>query len=146
MATKNDIIESLKAQLDAFRADAKEEQVGTVVAVGDGIARMTGLSNVKASEMLQFPGDVFGVALNLEEDMVGAVILGDASKIKEGDTVKATGRVLSIPVADDIIGRVIDPLGNPLDGKAKLHAKTFFPIEKLAPGVMSRKSVGVPLQ
>jgi F-type H+-transporting ATPase subunit alpha len=146
MATKNDILEALKSQLEAFKADAKEEQVGTVMAVGDGIARMSGLSNVKASEMLLFPGDVFGVALNLEEDTVGAVVLGDASKIKEGDTVKATGRVLSIPVSDQIIGRVVDPLGNALDGKGKIAAKEHMPIEKIAPGVMTRKSVGVPLQ
>lgn len=146
MTTKNEIIEALKKQVAAFKTDAKTEQVGTVLAVGDGIARVSGLAEVKASEMLLFPGDVIGVALNLEEDMVGAVILGEASKIKEGDTVKATGRILSIPVGDDIVGRVVDPLGRPIDGKQPIRATAHMPIEKVAPGVMTRKSVGVPLQ
>ena len=146
MATKNELINALKTQLAAFQSGVKEEQVGTVISVGDGIARMSGLANVQASEMLLFPGDVYGLALNLEEETVGAVILGDSSKIKEGDTVKTTGRILSIPVSENIVGRVVDPLGNPIDGKGKIAAKTFFPIEKIAPGVMARKSVGVPLQ
>ena len=146
MATKNELIDALKTQLAAFQSGVKEEAVGTVISVGDGIARMSGLANVQASEMLLFPGDVYGVALNLEEETVGAVILGDSSKIKEGDTVKTTGRILSIPVSENIVGRVVDPLGNPVDGKGKIAAKNFFPIEKLAPGVMARKSVGVPLQ
>ncbi len=107
---------------------------------------MTGLSDCQASEMLLFPGDVYGVALNLEEETVGAVILGDASGIKEGDLVKSTGRILSVPVSDAVIGRVLDPLGNPLDGKGEIRAKEFMPIEKIAPGVMTRKSVSVPLQ
>src|SRR3990167_11535203 len=96
--------------------------------------------------MLEFPGGVFGVVLNLEENGVGAIILGSASSIKEGDTVKTTGRILSVPVSDDVLGRVLDPLGNPIDGKGKLNSKKFYPIEKVAPGVMTRKSVGVPLQ
>ncbi|NBS41238.1 F0F1 ATP synthase subunit alpha [bacterium] len=146
MATKNDIIEALKGQLAAFKSDTKEEKVGTVITVADGVARVSGLSDVQASEMLLFPNDVYGVALNLEEETVGAIILGEAGKIKEGDVVKTTGRILSIPVSDAIVGRVVDPLGNPIDGKGKLAAKEFFPIEKLAPGVMARKSVGVPLQ
>ncbi|OGL99334.1 F0F1 ATP synthase subunit alpha [Candidatus Uhrbacteria bacterium RIFOXYC12_FULL_57_11] len=146
MATKNDIIEALKSQLATFKSETKEEKVGTVLSVGDGIARISGLSDVQSSEMLLFPGDVFGVALNLEEETVGAIILGEATKIKEGDTVKTTGRILSIPVSDAIVGRVVDPLGNPVDGKGKINATETFPIEKLAPGVMARKSVGVPLQ
>lgn len=146
MATKLDIIDALKQSLSQFQADAKEEQIGTVIAVGDGTARMTGLTNVRASEMLEFPGGIFGVALNLEEDGVGAIILGDASAIKEGDSVKTTGRILSVPVSDAVLGRVVDPLGNPIDGKGKLAASKFYPIEKVAPGVMTRKSVGVPLQ
>ncbi|MEK7451885.1 MAG: F0F1 ATP synthase subunit alpha, partial [Patescibacteria group bacterium] len=93
-----------------------------------------------------FPGGVYGVVLNLEEDTVGAVVLGDTTKIKEGDTVRALGRILSVPISDSIVGRVVDPLGNPIDGKGQIHADTFFPIEKIAPGVMTRKSVGVPLQ
>lgn len=146
MNTKTEIIEALKKSLERFHTEIKEEEVGTVVAVGDGTARMTGLTKAKASEMLEFPGGVFGVALNLEEEGVGAVILGDASVIKEGDTVKTTGRILSIPVSDSVLGRVIDPLGHPKDGKGKLDADVYFPIEKIAPGVMTRKSVGVPLQ
>ena len=146
MASHNDIIEALKAQVAAFKADTKEEKVGTVISVGDGIARISGLSEVQASEMLLFPNDVYGMALNLEEETVGAVVLGEANKIKEGDIVKTTGRILSIPVSDAVVGRVVDPLGNPIDGKGKIVAKEYFPIEKLAPGVMARKSVGVPLQ
>ncbi|MBI5370205.1 F0F1 ATP synthase subunit alpha [Candidatus Uhrbacteria bacterium] len=146
MATKTEILDALKKSLEHFHAEAKEEHVGTVIAVGDGTARMTGLSQARASEMLEFPGGIYGVALNLEQDGVGAVILGDASAIKEGDTVKSTGRILSIPVSDAVLGRVLDPLGNPIDGKGKLTATKFYPIEKIAPGVMTRKGVGVPLQ
>jgi F-type H+-transporting ATPase subunit alpha len=146
MQTKTDIIDALKKSLESFQTGAAEEQVGTVLSVADGTARMSGLSNAKSSEMLEFPGGVFGVVLNLEEDTVGAVILGDTTKIKEGDTVRALGRILSVPVSDEIVGRVVDPLGNPIDGKGAFRASTFFPIEKVAPGVMTRKSVGVPLQ
>ena len=146
MNTKTDIVEALKKSLETFQTSTSEEQVGTVLSVSDGTARMSGLSNAKSSEMLEFPGGVFGVVLNLEEDTVGAVILGDTTKIKEGDTVRALGRILSVPVSDEIVGRVVDPLGNPIDGKGAFRASKFFPIEKVAPGVMTRKSVGVPLQ
>jgi len=146
MEVKNEIIEVLKAQVAAFAAKTQEESVGTVISVGDGVAQMTGLTNVKSMEMLQFPNEVYGVALNLEEDTVGAIVLGDITKIKEGDTVKSTGRVLSVPVSDQVIGRVIDALGNPIDGKNKITAEKFLPIEKIAPGVMTRKSVNQPLQ
>ena len=146
MTSKTDILKALKDSLEKFHAEAKEEQVGTVVSVGDGTARMTGLTHARASEMLEFPGPVYGVALNLEENGVGAVILGNAADIKEGDIVKTTGRILSVPISDDILGRVVDPLGNPVDGKGKLNATKYYPIEKIAPGVMTRKSVGVPLQ
>ncbi len=146
MPTKKDIVQALKDQLIAFEGSARTEEIGTVIAVGDGIARISGLRQAKASEMLAFEDGVFGFALNLEEETVGAVILGDAEKIKEGDIVRATGRILSIPISDDMIGRVVDPLGNALDGKGKIKTGTYFPIEKLAPGVMARTSVGVPLQ
>src|SRR3989338_649342 len=146
MNTKTDIVEALKKSLETFQTRTSEEQVGTVLSVSDGTARMSGLSNAKSSEILEFPGGVFGVVLNLEEDTVGAVILGDTTKIKEGDTVRALGRILSVPVSDEIVGRVVDPLGNPIDGKGAFRASKFFPIEKVAPGVMTRKSVGVPLQ
>ena len=146
MNTKTEITDALKKSLESFHANAAEEQVGTVLSVSDGTARMSGLSNAKSSEMLEFPGGVYGVVLNLEEDTVGAVILGDTTKIKEGDTVRALGRILSIGISDDIIGRVVDPLGNAIDGKGKINTTKFFPIEKVAPGVMTRKSVSVPLQ
>lgn len=145
MAKKTDIIESLRAQVAAYKADAHAENVGTVIAVADGVARVEGLAQVKAQEMLDF-GGIAGIALNLEEEQVGAILLGDASGVKEGDTVRATGRILSVPVSDDIVGRVVDALGNPIDGKGALTNATFMPVEKIAPGVMSRKSVSVPLQ
>jgi F-type H+/Na+-transporting ATPase subunit alpha len=146
MTTKTEIIDSLKQSLEKFQTDSKEEYVGTVVVVSDGTAKVSGLTNAKASEMIEFPGGQFGVVLNLEEDSVGAIILGDSSKIKEGDTVKTTGKILSIPISEEIIGRVVDPLGNPVDGKGKLNADKYFPIEKIASGVMARKSVDTPLQ
>ena len=146
MEVKKDIIEALKRQVESFQSDVKEEQVGTVVSVGDGVAQMTGLTQAKSMEMIQFPNDIYGVVLNLDEDKVGAIILGETYKIKEGDTVKCTGRVLSIPVSDQVVGRVINPLGEVLDGKENFQVKEFMPIEKIAPGVMTRKSVSKPLQ
>ncbi len=146
MAKKMDIINALKAQVDAFKAEAHEEKVGTVISVGDGVARMTGLSGVMSQEMLDFGGGVIGIALNLEEEVTGAILLSDASGVKAGDTVRTTGRILSIPVADGIVGRVVNPLGVVVDGKGDLSDATYVPVEKIAPGVMSRKSVGVPMQ
>ncbi|MEK7183790.1 MAG: F0F1 ATP synthase subunit alpha [Patescibacteria group bacterium] len=145
MAKKMDIIAALREQVEAFKATAHEERVGTVVSVSDGVARMSGLSTVKSQEMLDFGSGVFGVALNLEEETTGAILLGDASDVKAGDTVRSTGRILSIPVGDGIVGRVVDALGNPVDGKGALPNAEFVPIEKIAPGVMSRESVGVPM-
>jgi F-type H+-transporting ATPase subunit alpha len=145
MAKKMDIIAALREQVEAFKATAHEERVGTVVSVSDGVARMSGLSNVKSQEMLDFGAGVFGVALNLEEETTGAILLGGAASVKAGDTVRATGRILSIPVSEAIIGRVVDALGNPVDGKGALVNAEFVPIEKIAPGVMSRESVGVPM-
>lgn len=145
MAKKTDIIAALRAQVEAFKAETHEERVGTIISVSDGVARMSGLSNVQAQEMLDFGGGIFGLALNLEEEMTGAIILGDASHVKAGDTVRSTGRILSIPVSDSIVGRVVDSLGNAIDGKGALVDATFVPIEKIAPGVMTRESVGVPL-
>jgi F-type H+-transporting ATPase subunit alpha len=146
MAKKMDLIASLRTQVEAFKAEAHEERVGTVISVGDGVARMTGLSNVMSQEMLDFGSGVFGIALNLEEEITGAILLSDASGVKAGDTVRATGRILSIPVADGIVGRVVDALGNIVDGQGELTGTKFVPVEKIAPGVMARKSVGVPLQ
>lgn len=143
---KDYIIDQLKKQIEGFEATTKTEKVGTVAEIGDGVARITGLSDAMASEMLEFENGAVGVALNLEEDRVGAMILGDYTGIKEGDTVKSTGRILSIPVGENFIGRVIDPLGQPLDGKGEIKSDKFYPIEKIAPGVIARKSVHQPVQ
>jgi F-type H+-transporting ATPase subunit alpha len=120
--------------------------VGTVVEVGDGIAQVYGLSGALSSELLEFPNGVAGMALNLGEETVGAVLLGDAKSIKEGDTVKTTGKVVEVPVGPELIGRVVDPLGRPLDGKGPINAKKSRPVERIAPGVISRKSVTTPVQ
>jgi len=144
--TKDHIVEALQKQIEHFRSAATVEKVGTVVEVGDGIARITGLSEVMASEMLLFPGDIYGVALNLEEDTIGAMILGDDTGIKEGDTVKSTGRILEVPVGETVVGRVVNALGMPIDGKGDLAAKAHYPIEKIAPGVIEREAVLQPLQ
>ncbi len=147
MATKDFILETLKKEIDALDVETQVQKVGTVVEVADGIARMTGLSECMASEMLEFPGGTFGVALNIEKETVGAMILGEFSHIKEGDEVKTTGRVLSIPVSDQMVGRVIDPLGQPIDGKGPIGGEAKqMPIEKIAPGVITRKSVTQPVQ
>ncbi len=142
----NSIIEELKKNINAFEKQVAVEEVGAVLEVGDGIARLSGLEKCQASEMLEFPGNTFGVALNLEEETVGAVILGDYSHIKEGDVVKRTGRILSVPVGDELIGRVVNPLGVPKDGGAAFTSKKFYPIEKIAPGVMTREPVNQPVQ
>jgi F-type H+-transporting ATPase subunit alpha len=142
----NHIVEELKKNIGDFERQVNVEEVGTVVEIGDGIARLSGLSKCRASEMLEFPGGTFGVALNLEEETIGAVILGEYRHIKEGDTVKRTGRILSIPVGDELIGRVVNPLGQPIDGGSAFKTKTFYPIEKIAPGVMTREPVSQPVQ
>ena len=143
---KDYIIEQLKKQIAHFDAAATVEKIGTVIEVGDGIARVSGLSDIMASEMVEFSNGEFGVALNLEEDRVGVMILGDYLKIKEGDTVKTTGKILSIPVSDKMVGRVIDPLGNAVDGKGDIVSNIYYPVEKIAPGVITRKSVHQPVQ
>lgn len=140
------IVEQLKKQIAAFEKTIVVEEVGTVIEVGDGIARMSGLDKCQAQEMLEFPGGTFGVALNLEEGTVGAIILGEYKHLKEGDTVKRTGKILSVPVGEELIGRVVDPLGEPIDGKGDIQAKTTYPVEKIAPGVMERHPVHEPVQ
>ena len=146
MASKELIIESLKKQIEGLDLGARLEKTGTVIELADGVARMDGLTDCLSAEMLEFPGGTFGVALNLEERSVGAMILGDYGHIKEGDTVKSTGRVLSIPVSEKMIGRVVDPLGRAIDGKGDLTGGTDMPVEKVAPGVIARESVDTPLQ
>ncbi|MFM7782943.1 MAG: F0F1 ATP synthase subunit alpha, partial [Candidatus Limnocylindrus sp.] len=147
MAIKSDeIISILKSQIAGFDGGAESRTVGTVVEVGDGIAQVYGLSGALSSELLEFPDGVAGMALNLGEETVGAVLLGDAKSIKEGDTVKTTGRVVEVPVGAELIGRVVDPLGRPLDGKGPINAKKSRPVERIAPGVINRKSVTTPVQ
>jgi F-type H+/Na+-transporting ATPase subunit alpha len=147
MAIRSDEITSIiKSSIDSFDAGIESRSVGTVVEVGDGIAQIYGLDAALALEMLEFPGGVMGMALNLEEETVGAVILGDASAIKEGDTVKTTGRVVEVPVGQALLGRVVDPLGRPIDDKGPIAAKTRRPVERIAPGVIVRQSVDTPVQ
>ncbi len=141
-----DIASVIKRQIEEFGGELTMVDVGTVVEAGDGIARVHGLAGVKSNELLQFPHDILGLALNLEEDSVGAVILGDYTKIKEGDEVRSTGRIVEVPAGEALISRVVDALGRPLDGKGPVRASKSMPVEKIAPGVVTRKSVGVPVQ
>ncbi|MFA4936899.1 MAG: F0F1 ATP synthase subunit alpha [Patescibacteria group bacterium] len=144
--TKESLLKSLTSKLADFEGKVTGEKIGTVVEVGDGIAKISGLATVQSGEMVEFPKGIFGVALNLEEAMVGVMILGDYVEIKQGDTVKTTGRILSVPTGKGIVGRVVDPLGEPLDGKGPVKAETFYPVEKIAPRVITRQSVDTPLQ
>lgn len=146
MTTKKaDIIAVLRERIDAFKVEAHEEKVGTVISVSDGVARLSGLGNAMSQEMIDFGNGIFGVALNLEEETIGVIILGDATGVKAGDTARSTGRILSIPVGEETVGRILDPLGNALDGKGAIPNKNLAPVEKVAPGVMTRKSVSVPM-
>jgi F-type H+-transporting ATPase subunit alpha len=142
----SEISELLKSRIQGLGVSADVRTQGTVVTVTDGICRIHGLSDVMQGEMLEFPGDTFGLALNLERDSVGAVILGDYEHIREGDTVKSTGRILEVPIGPELIGRVVNSLGQPIDGKGPINAKLTDVIEKVAPGVIARKSVGQPVQ
>src|SRR3990172_2776335 len=142
----DDIVSILKKQIQDFGAPLTMVEVGTVVEAGDGIARIHGLTGAKYSELLEFPNGIIGMALNLEEDSVGAVILGDSSQIKEGDQVKTTGRIAEIPVGDGLIWRVVDPVGRPLDGKGPVKYARTRPVERVAPNVVTRKSVDTPVQ
>ena len=143
---KNYLIESLKNQLSDYRSQSQAENVGYVVELGDGVAKVNGLSQAMSLEMVAFPNDIFGVVLNLEEDLAGVIILGDYRQIKEGDMVKTTGRVLEVPVGEELIGRVINPLGVPLDEQGSLKLKNFYPVEKIAPRVIEREPVKTSLQ
>ncbi|KKU50403.1 MAG: ATP synthase subunit alpha [Parcubacteria group bacterium GW2011_GWA1_47_10] len=141
----NHIVENLKKEIEGFSAQIKAEKIGKVLEVFDGIAKVSGLSDVKSSEMVTFSGGETGVVLNLEEDAIGVIILEDFSNIKEGDEVKATGRILQIPVSDNILGRVVNALGVPVDGKGAIKADRAYPIEKVAPGVVTRQGVDKPM-
>ena len=147
MAIRSDeIISIIKANIDNFDPTAETRNIGTVVEVGDGIATIYGLEGALASELLEFPGGVMGMALNLAEETVGAVILGDATAIKEGDVVKTTGRVVEVPVGAALLGRVVDPLGRPLDDKGPIATTKVRPAERIAPGVIARQGVDTPVQ
>mgnify|MGYP006103156563 CR=1 FL=1 len=147
MALKaSEISELIKQRIESFDARAEARDVGTVIAVTDGIVRIHGLADVQYGEMIEFPGGSFGLALNLEQDSVGAVVLGEYKHISEGDTVKTTSRILEVPVGEELLGRVVDSLGNPIDGKGPINAAETSPIEKVAPGVIERQSVNQPVQ
>ncbi len=142
----SEISELIKNKIQGLETGADTRTQGTIVSVTDGIVRIHGLSDVMAMEMLEFPGNTFGLALNLERDSVGAVVLGDYEHITEGDTVKCTGRILEVPVGTELLGRVVNALGQPIDGKGPINAKISAPVEKIAPGVIARKSVSQPVQ
>ena len=142
----SEISELIKDRIKNFESAAEARTEGTVVSLMDGIARIHGLADVMSGEMIEFPGNTYGMALNLERDSVGAVILGDYKHISEGDTVKCTGRILEVPVGEELLGRVVNSLGEPIDGKGPIESKQFEPIEKVAPGVIQRQSVSQPVQ
>src|ERR1700712_393943 len=142
----SEISELIKSRIQGLEASADVRNQGTVISVTDGIVRIHGLSEVMQGEMLEFPGNTFGLALNLERDSVGAVILGEYEHISEGDTVKTTGRILEVPVGPELLGRVVDALGNPIDGKGPINAAARAPMERVAPGLIFRKSVSQPVQ
>ena len=147
MAIKATEISALiKQRIENFKSVTEARNVGTIVSVTDGITRIHGLADAKYGEMLEFPGNTYGLALNLEQDSVGAVILGDYKHLSEGDTVKTTNRILEVPVGPELLGRVVDSLGNPIDGKGPIKATRTSPIERVAPGVIYRKSVSQPVQ
>src|ERR687890_114227 len=142
----DEISKIIRDQIGNYAVDVDVAEVGTIVSIGDGIARVHGVENTMAGEMLEFPHGVMGIALNLEEESVGAVLLGEFKEIKEGDLVKRTGRIISVPVGEELLGRVVNSLGQPIDGKGPIATKTFMPIERIAPGVVDRQPVREPLQ
>jgi len=142
----DEISKIIKREIEGFEGDVDVREIGTVISAGDGIARIHGLDRVMANELLEFPREVSGIALNLEEDSVGAVLLGESHRVKEGDLVKRTHRIISVPAGPALVGRVVDPLGRPLDGKGPVLTETYIPLERLAPGVVDRQPVREPLQ
>jgi F-type H+-transporting ATPase subunit alpha len=141
----DEITRVLRAEIENYEKAINVSEIGYVISVGDGIARIYGLDNVMAGELIEFPHDVAGIALNLEEDQVGAVMLGEASEIREGDEVRRTGRIMSVPVGPELVGRVVNALGEPIDGKGPIHATATNPVERLAPGVIDRQPVKEPM-
>src|SRR5450631_3244146 len=140
------LLQDLESQISNLKTTTTKSNMGTVREIGDGVAKIEGLSDVMLNEMIEFPGGVFGLALNLEETEVGAIILGDYTSIKEGTEVKTTGRLLQVPVGKGLLGRVVNALGEPLDGKGPVKSDVSYPVEKIAPGVIKRKSVSQPVQ
>src|SRR6186713_3222698 len=147
MAIKaTEISDLIKQRIENFKSVTEARNVGSVMSVTDGIVRIHGLADARYGEMLEFPGNIFGLALNLERDSVGAVVLGEYKSIREGDKVKTTGRILEVPVGPELLGRVVNSLGLPIDGKGPITTKLSSPIEKVAPGVIDRQSVSQPVQ
>ncbi len=142
----DEISKLIREQIENYETAIEVSEVGSIIALGDGIARLHGLEKVMAGEMLDFPHNVAGIAMNLEEDQVGAVLLGEYQELKEGDEVRRTGRIISVPVGKGLVGRVVDALGRPLDGKGPIEAEEYFPVERLAPGVIDRSPVKEPVQ
>src|SRR5690606_31306051 len=146
MSIKAEEISALiKKQIESYQSEIEVSEVGTVIVVGDGIARVHGLDNVMAGELVEFSNGVMGMAQNLEENNVGIIILGPYTDIREGDEVKRTGRIMEVPVGEELLGRVVNPLGQPIDGQGPIETSKTRPIESPAPGVMDRKSVHEPL-
>src|SRR5437762_3447126 len=141
-----EISKIIREQIGSFAVDVDVAEVGSIISIGDGIARVHGVDNAMAGEMLEFPHGIYGIALNLEEESVGAVLLGEYAEIREGDTVKRTGRIISVPVGEELVGRVVNALGQPIDGKGPIVSKQFSEIERIAPGVVDRSPVKEPLQ
>ncbi|MFM8359010.1 MAG: F0F1 ATP synthase subunit alpha, partial [Verrucomicrobiota bacterium] len=135
------ILQEIEAQIAGLKTSVQKQNVGVVREISDGVAKIEGLTDCMANEMLDFGGGVIGLALNLEETEVGAIVLGDYLNIKEGAEVRTTGKLLSVPVGRGLLGRVVDTLGRPLDGKGPIHSEAFYPVEKIEPGIVQRKSV-----
>ncbi|MEO7933542.1 MAG: F0F1 ATP synthase subunit alpha, partial [Chthoniobacterales bacterium] len=140
------ILQELESQISGLSTTAMKSNVGVVREAGDGVAKIEGLSDVMLNELIEFPGGLYGLALNLEETEVGCVLLGDFTEVKEGTEVKTTGRLLSVPVGKGLLGRVVNTLGQPIDGKGPIVSDTTYPVEKIAPGIIKRKSVSQPVQ
>src|ERR1700692_3962462 len=140
------ILEEIETKIAGLKTSTSKSNVGVVRETGDGVARIEGLSDVMLNEMIEFPNGVFGLALNLEETEVGAILLGETTKVAEGDEVRTTGKLLQVPVGKALLGRVVNTLGQPLDGKGPVKTDAFYPLEKIAPGVIKRRSVNQPVQ
>src|SRR6201995_795364 len=140
------ILEEIETKIAGLKTSTAKSNIGIVREAGDGVARIEGLSDAMLNEMIEFPHGVFGLALNIEETEVACILLGDMTKISEGDEVNTTGRVLSVPVGKELLGRVVNTLGQPLDNKGPIKSETFYPVEKIAPGVIKRRPVGQPVQ